>query len=101
MHEALLNFLWKLTEKTSVRAGIYYNSTSTNVNSSEPVISVRKSSYNYANKKRFATIISYDELVEDKLLEWEYDAQCWNRCRFQLPSISELAINWSINAWLE
>ncbi len=93
MHEALLNFLWKLTEKTNVRAGIYYNSTSTNVNSSEPVISLRKSSYNYINKNNTNNYL-YD-LFEDKILEWEYDARSWS---LQIPIVFNFGINenWSI-----
>ncbi len=93
MHEVLINFLWKLTEKTNVRAGIYYNSTSTNVNSSEPVISLRKSSYNYINKNN-TNNYQYD-LFEDKILEWEYDARSWS---LQIPIVFNFGINenWSI-----
>jgi len=104
MHEALLNFLWKLSERTSVRAGIYYNSTSTNVNSSEPVTALRKSEYNYVNKNHSQNY--YNELVENKLLDWEYDAQSWT---LQIPIafnfiISDkfelmLALNRILNGW--
>ena len=76
-----------------MRAGIYYNSTSTNVNSSEPVISLRKSSDNYVNKNNTNNYL-YDNF-EDKILEWEYDAQSWS---LQIPIVFNFGINesWSI-----
>ena len=93
IHEALLNFLWKLTDKTNVRAGIYYNSTKSTVNSSEPVTAIRKSEYNYSYKNNSQNYLT--ELFEDKLLEWEYDAQNWT---LQIPIIFNFGINdnWTI-----
>lgn len=93
MHEALLNFLWKLTEKTNVRAGIYYNSTSSTVNSSEPIIASRISEYNHVYKNNSYNYLY--ELFEDKLLEWEYDAQSWS---LQIPIVFNFGLNdnWTI-----
>lgn len=88
MHEALLNFLWKLTEKTNVRAGIYYNSTSSTVNSSEPIIASRISEYNHVYKNNSYNYLY--ELFEDKLLEWEYDAQSWS---LQIPIVFNFGLN--------
>lgn len=93
MHEALLNFLWKLTEKTNVRAGIYYNSTNTQVNSSEPVTASRKSEYNQVYKNNSYNYLY--ELFENKLLAWEYDAQNWS---LQIPIVFNFGLNdnWTI-----
>jgi hypothetical protein len=93
MHEALINFFWKLNEKTSVRTGIYYNSTNSKVNSSEPVLAARKSEYHYVYKNA-----SYNynyELIEDKLLEWEFESKSWS---LQIPIIFNFDINetWNI-----
>lgn len=93
MHEALLNFLWKLTEKTNIRAGIYYNSTNTQINSSEPVTAFRKSEYNYVFKNNSNNYLY--ELFENKVLEWEYDAQNWS---LQIPIVFNFGLNdnWTI-----
>jgi hypothetical protein len=93
LHEALLNFLWKLTEKTSVRAGIYYNSTNTQVNSFEPITALRKSEYNYVFKNNSNNYLY--ELFENKVLEWKYDAQNWS---LQIPIVFNFGLNdnWTI-----
>lgn len=88
VHEALLNFLWKLTDKTSVRAGIYYNSTNSQVNSSEPVIALRKSAYSHTYK--YNSWNNNYELFEDKLLEWNYESQSWS---IQIPIVFNFSIN--------
>lgn len=88
MHEALLNFFWKLTDKASLRAGIYYNSTNSKVNSTEPVIALRKSSYNYVYKN--SSQGGYNELFEDKILKWEYEGQNWS---LQIPIVFNFILN--------
>lgn len=88
MHEALLNLLWKLTNNSNVRIGIYYNSTNSKVTSSELVTALRKSNYSSAYKYN-----SYNfnyELFEDKLLEWNYESQNWS---MQIPIVFNFSIN--------
>jgi hypothetical protein len=91
MHEALLNLLWKLTDNSNVRIGVYYNSTNSKVTSSEPVTALRKSNYSSTYKDN-----SYNfnyELFEDKLLEWNYESQNWS---LQIPIVFNFSIN---NKW--
>ena len=88
MQEASLNFLWKLTEKVNVRAGVYYNYINSTVNSSEPVTAVRKSEYHYTYKN---SAYNYNyQLLEDKILEWEYEAKSWT---LQIPIVFNFALN--------
>ena len=88
MHEALLNFLWKLTDKASVRAGVYYNLTNSKVTSTEPVLALRKSAYNYVLKNSSQT--DNNELFEDKILKWEYEGQNWS---LQIPIVFNFILN--------
>jgi len=88
MHEGSLNFLWKLTEKVNVRAGVYYSYTNSAVNSSEPVSAVRKSEYNYTYK--YAAYNYNYQLLEDKILEWEYEAKSWT---LQIPIVFNFILN--------
>jgi hypothetical protein len=88
MHEAALNFLWRLTEKVNIRAGVYYNYSRSLVNSLEPVSAIRKSEYNHTYKNN-----SYHnnyQLIEDKVLEWEYEAQSWT---IQIPIVFNFNLN--------
>lgn len=104
MHEALLSFLWKFTEKTNVRTGIYYTSAISKVNSTEPVLALRKSAYNYNYKSTSQS--GYNELFENKVLEWEYEGQSWS---LQIPIIFDfilsekfelmLGLNRILNGW--
>jgi len=91
-HEALFNFLWKPTDKSSVRAGIYYNSTNSEVYSSELVTASRKSEYNHVYKSNSYNYLY--ELYEDKLLEWEYDAQSWS---LQIPIVFNFILSDNFN----
>ncbi|NWF89616.1 MAG: hypothetical protein HXY50_09160 [Ignavibacteriaceae bacterium] len=88
MHEAMLSFLWKLTDKINVRTGVYYNYSNSTLNSSEPVTSVRKSDYHY-NYKTSAYNYVY-ELLEIKTLEWEYEADNWT---LQIPIVFNFTLN--------
>ena len=91
-HEALFNFLWKPTDKSSVRAGIYYNSINSEVYSSELVTASRKSEYNHVYKSNSYNYLY--ELYEDKLLEWEYDAQSWS---LQIPIVFNFILSDNFN----
>lgn len=91
----LLNFLWKLSDKINVRTAIYYNSTHSKINISEPVIALRKSQYNYTYKNHSQN--SYFELYEDKVLSWEYDAQNWS---LQIPIVFNFVLNEKIEMLL-
>ncbi len=95
IHEVLLNFLWKLSDKINVRTGIYYNSTYSKTNISEPVAALRKSQYNYAYKNNSQS--SYFELYEDKVLSWQYDAQNWS---LQIPIVFNFVLNEKIEMLL-
>ena len=88
MHEAMINYLWKLTEKVSVQAGVYFNYSNSTVNSSEPVTAMRRSEYHY-NYKINAYNYIY-ELYENKTLEWEYEAKAWT---FQIPIVFNFMLN--------
>lgn len=88
MHEAMLSFLWKLNEKINVRTGIYYSYTNSVVNSSEPVSAVRKSEYHYTYKYN-AYNYNY-QLLEDKILEWDYEAKSWT---LQIPIVFSFTLN--------
>lgn len=88
MHEVLLNLLWKLTDKANVRAGIYYNSATSKVNSAEPVLALRKSTYNYVYK--ITSQSNDNELFEDKVLNWEYEGQNWS---LRIPIVFNFILN--------
>lgn len=88
LHEMVVNFLWKLTEKAAVRTGIYYNTTHIKMNSTEPVIALRKSEYSYVYKNNSQN--NYLELFEDKILEWEYNAKNWS---LQIPIVFNFYLN--------
>lgn len=88
MHEAALNFLWRLTEKVNVRAGFYFNYSKSLVNSLEPVSAIRKSEYSYTYKNN--SHLNNYQLIEDKILEWEYEAKSWT---IQIPIVFNFNLN--------
>lgn len=87
-HEVLLNFSWKLSDKTNLRTGIYYSTSTTKVNSIEPVLALRKSAYNYVYKTN--TQSGINELFEDKVLNWEFEGQNWS---LQIPIVFNFILN--------
>ncbi len=94
-HELLLNFKWKVTSRTTVTVGIYFNSTETEIRDSEPVIASRYSA-SYDTSSRQNNFYNYSNyLFEDKHLEWIYNSSYWT---MQIPIIFnfEVSDHWSI-----
>ena len=94
-HELMLNYKWAITSRTTVYVGIYFNSTETEIQDSEPVIAYRYSTYNYTSSNVKYNYNNSNYLFEDKRLEWNYNSDYWT---MQIPVIFNFEISdyWSI-----
>jgi hypothetical protein len=83
IHQAMLNYKWKLTPSTTISAGIYAYKNDTEVEVSEPALVRRYSEYQHDESSGY---IWWDlrELKEDKQLEWSYKSKKWS---LQIPVI--------------
>lgn len=91
-HEGMINFNWALIPGSSIYLGLYFNSTKTEISSTEPVSVTRTSSYNSTSSDTlyYYNYNNYYRLVEDKVLEWEYKSDYWT---FQIPVIFDFRFN--------
>ena len=107
VHEAMINFGWKLTSSAKISVGAYWNKSSGDTRNNEPVHVIRYSeshsrstgtdSYNYDN---------LNVLTEDKTLVWEYTSDYWT---MQIPILLQfdfsdyfglmLGINRKMEGW--
>ena len=81
VHKAMLNFKWKLSEKSVLFAGVYFNSNKTKIFTSEPVIVNRFSNNSEGNSQ---------SVYENKRLEWNHEALDWT---LQIPILFNFDIN--------
>ncbi len=105
-HELMVNYKWTLTRRTSVYVGIYFNSTNTQIYSSEPVNAYRYSSSFDTSSNRLYNSSYSSILSEDKRLEWNYNSKYWT---MQIPVIFNfdltdqlsimLGLNRILNEW--
>ena len=89
-HQALLNFRFKLSQKSDLSLGFYYSHKTSQIKSTEPVI-VTLSSEHQSNSP-------YDwnhYLFEDKILNWTYNSKEWS---LQIPLIFDFQLSpqWSL-----
>lgn len=87
-HEAMLNFKWKLSDKSVLFTGVYFNSNKTKIYTAEPVIINRYSNYSEGIIQR---------IFEDKRLEWKHEALDWS---LQIPILFNFEINEYLNMML-
>jgi hypothetical protein len=83
IHQAMINYRWKLTPSTAITAGIYVYKNFTEVKMTEPALVRRYSEYRHDEN---GTLQYWDlrELKEDKVLEWRYKDKEWS---LQIPVI--------------
>lgn len=103
IHEAMLNFHWKLTRKNFLNAGIYYSRENTLISGEEPVLAKRHSFYKNTGQYPREDVRL---LVEDKNLDWQYQATKWS---IQIPVLLDfrlseqwgvlLGVNKSLVSW--
>jgi hypothetical protein len=97
-NEAMINFKWNLTETYTIYLGAYFNSTSSQIQSNEPVNVVRQSEYTYDNTKHTQyNYHSFYSLSEDKNLIWNYNSDFWT---FQIPIVLQFKVSDYINILL-
>ena len=83
IHQAMINYKWKLTSSTTISAGIYTYRNDTEVEISEPALVRRYSEY----QQDTSGVTRYwhlRELKENKQLEWRYKSKKWS---LQIPVI--------------
>jgi len=83
IHQAMINYKWKLTPSTTITAGIYVYKNDTKVEISEPVVVRRYSEYQY-DENNMNQYWNLRILKEDKQLEWKYKSKEWS---LQIPII--------------
>ena len=95
LHQFMLNFKWKLTEKNTLKLGFYISSNDVSINSDEPVFAVRESMYNSQNSNADYNHTYYQKLIEDKTLVWNYNA---SKFTFQIPILIDFRFgkNWGM-----
>jgi hypothetical protein len=95
MHELLLNYKSKVTSHVTVQVGVYFNSTVTKINDTEPVTAARYSANSsvYTNQSQNYSYMNY--LLENKQLSWDYNSTYWT---LQIPVVINFDISryWSI-----
>jgi len=94
-HEIMMNYKWAITKKVTVYAGIYFNSTVTEIHDSEPVIASRYSAYKDTGSNSNYYYSNSNYLYESKRLQWDYNSTYWT---LQIPVIFNFDISdyWSI-----
>ena len=94
-HELMLNYKWSVTKHVTVYAGIYFNSTVTEIQDSEPVIASRYSAYQDTGSSSNYYYTNSSYLFENKCLLWNYKSTYW---MLQIPVIFNFEISnyWSI-----
>jgi len=83
IHQAMINYKWKLTPSTTISAGIYAYKNDTEVEISEPALVDRYSEYQH-DESGSNQYWDLRELKEDKQLEWRYKSKKWS---LQIPVI--------------
>ena len=106
IHEAMINFKWRLTESSTINIGVYINSTDNTITSNEPVYATNESNYNYTNSNPQYNNNYYQKLIEDKTLVWTYNS---DKFSLQVPVLLNfrfgqqwgmmLGINRIYNSW--
>jgi len=95
IHELLLNYKSKVTSHVTVQVGVYFNSTVTKINDTEPVTAARYSANSsiYTNQSQNYSYMNY--LFENKQLSWDYNSTYWT---LQIPVVINFDISryWSI-----
>jgi len=87
-HEAMINLAWRVTKKSTVRGGVYYKRTVSDISTDEPVTADRWSSWSQTWQDSVTHFDStYNARYEVKSLRWDYRSRYWT---VQVPVVLEL-----------
>lgn len=87
-HQAMINLAWRVTKKSTVRGGVYYRRTRSDISTDEPVTADRWSSWSQTRQDTLHHFDStYNARYEVKSLRWDYRSRYWT---VQVPVVIEL-----------
>lgn len=76
-HDAMISMRWQVSDATNISLGFRFFSLSSNISTTEPVLSNRTSSWQYSSNQVSGNQSSQYALKEDKTLLWNYDIKEW------------------------